>query len=93
MKPENWNQLPASILNQLLWDCDLEYDGYEESKAGKINEIENGQINDTNRRIVDTAWKFMSEESYNLRLEQERDSLKEQLKLIEELLDNNRRFK
>lgn len=92
MKPESWEQLPGPLLEQLLWDCDLDYNHWESSKAECIHDITNGNINDDNRRIVNTAWKFMSEDSFKLRLEQSRDVLKEQLRIVEEMLDNHKRF-
>lgn len=92
MKPASWEQLPAVVQEQFLWDCDLDYDSYESSKAECIHDSMNGGMGIRNRETVDTAWKFMSEDSFKLRLEQARDSLKDQLRQVEELLDNHRRF-
>ncbi len=92
MKPERWQDLPGTLLEPLLWDCELEYDVYEDSKAGCVHDIMNGSNVYRNQKIIDTAWKFMSEDSFKLRCEQARDGLKEQLSRVEELLDNNRRF-
>lgn len=87
MKPDSWKQLPGPLLERLLWDCDLYYCNYESSKAEKVHDILNDDINDENRRVVNTAWKFMSEDSFRLLCEQERDQLKQQLAEIEGFLD------
>lgn len=87
MKPESWKHLPGPILEQFLWDCELEYDSYESSKAERVHSILNGSIYEDNQRIVDTAWKFMSEDSFRIRCENARNSLKSQLEEIQELLD------
>jgi hypothetical protein len=92
MKPASWENLPLSVREQFLWDCELEYDSYDSGKAECIHEILNGVINDENQRIVDMAWKSMSPETFRLRLEQARDTVKEQLRLIEEMIDTHRRF-
>jgi hypothetical protein len=92
MKPKSWKSLPAPVLHRLLWDCDLDYCPYESSMAECVHQIECGNISELNEKMVDTAWKMMSPDSFRLRLEQERDSLKEQLRIIEEMLDNHRRF-
>lgn len=88
MKPASWEQLPASIRESLLWDCELEYDAYESSKAEKIHEILCGNIDGTNKQIVDTAWKFLSEDKFRIRCEMEMTALKGQLDHIIDLLDN-----
>lgn len=91
MRPESYP--PAlPVFEQFLWDCELDYDPYEGSKAETVNAIINGSISEHNKRIVDTAWKFMSNDSYKLRLEQSKDSLKDQIRQIDEALDNLRRF-
>lgn len=91
MRPEAYPP-PLPVLEQLLWDCELEYDPYEGSKAETVSAILNGSINSHNERIVKTAWKMMSNDSYKLRLEQTKDSLRAQLRQIDEALDNLRRF-
>lgn len=91
MRPESFPP-PLPVFEQFLWDCELDYDPYEGSKDETVNGIINGSINEHNKRIVDTAWKFMSNDSYKLRLKQAKDSLKDQIRQIDEALDNLRRF-
>jgi hypothetical protein len=91
MRPESYPP-PLPVLEQLLWDCELEYDPYESSKSETIHAVTNGSISSHNDRIVKSVWKMMSNDSYKLRLEQARDSLQSQLRQIDEELDNLRRF-
>ena len=60
-KPENWEFLPGRLLDTLLWDIDsLDYDSYDSSKSECIDNISNGIISDTNRKIIDAYWKALS---------------------------------
>jgi hypothetical protein len=92
MRPESFPP-PLPVFEQFLWDCNLDYDSYEGSKEETVHSILNGgYISEHNKRIIDTAWKFMSNDSYKLRLEQAKDTLLDQIRQIDEALDNLRRF-
>jgi hypothetical protein len=75
MKPKTWRECPYDVLEGILWDCDLEYDSYESSKAERIHEIQNGTIYEDNERIVNTAWSMLSEEDFRQRCKNVYESL------------------
>ena len=54
MKPTEmkFNELPCSVQESLLWDMELEYDGYESSKAECIHQILCGSCSTTNEFII-----------------------------------------
>jgi hypothetical protein len=63
-KPETWENLPSRVLNNFLWDLDLEYCKYESSKAEVIHDIENGNYYG-NEKIINSAWAMVSDETYS----------------------------
>lgn len=54
MKPTEmkFNELPCSVQESLLWDMELEYDGYESSKAECIHQILCGSCSTTNEFVI-----------------------------------------
>lgn len=87
MKPKTWQELPYTVLESILWECDLEYDSYEGSKEETIHAIHNGSINDTNKRIVDTAWTFITEDNFRLRCQVAISLLERELADTKKLID------
>ena len=89
MKPESWKTLPYSLLNTILWDIDsLDFCSYESSMAECIDEIENGHISSTNERIINAYWKALSNESFELYVRDQLESVQCQAAALEELLNN-----
>jgi len=83
-KPASWETLPAPLLNNFLWNLDLEYDSYESSKAEAVHSIECG--NDYhNEKIVNSAWAMVTAETYSQWIADYITSLKEQLEQLEKL--------
>jgi hypothetical protein len=87
MKPKSWEQCPGVILESVLWDCDLEYDPYEGSKAETIHAIQCGVVNSDNGKIIEEYWENMSEEEFVLRCKNEIQCLENQLKGLKDLFD------
>jgi hypothetical protein len=87
MKPKSWNTLPSSLLEKILWDCDLSYDRYDSSKSETIHDILNNRaVGDENRRIIDTAWKFISEETFKSLVQAEIANTRNVLERLSDLL-------
>lgn len=65
MKPTEmkFNELPCSVQESLLWDMELEYDGYESSKAECIHDILNGTCSSANKFAIENYYKALSAES------------------------------
>lgn len=65
MKPTEmkFNELPWSVQESLLWDMELEYDGYESSKAECIHDISNGICSSANKFVIENYYKALSAES------------------------------
>ena len=58
-----FNELPCSVQESLLWDMELEYDGYESSKAECIHQILCGSYcSSTNELIIKNYYKALSPE-------------------------------
>lgn len=89
-KPEDWYDQPHQLLERWLWDRDLEYDGYETSKAEEIHSIicNKPPDHDTNRQRLDKAWSHVTEEQYRSRLAELINELSDQVKQLQELLCN-----
>ncbi len=81
MKPTKWQDCPDALLNRFLWECELEYDPYESSKAEAIHSIEcdPGSMSSENSRIIRTAWSFLSEDTFSAWVKQGIESLEIQL--------------
>ena len=64
MKPTEmkFNELPCSVQESLLWDMELEYDGYESSKAECIHQILCGNCSTTNEFVIKNYYKALSAE-------------------------------
>lgn len=65
-KPAKWEDLPWTILEHILWNyIDLEYDGYETSKAEWIHDFSNEVAPiygyTENKARIDAFWKHLSE--------------------------------
>ena len=88
MKPKTWQECPHTVLESILWECDLDYDSYEGSKEETIHSIHNGSIDDTNKRIVDTAWSFISENDFRLCCQVAIQFLQRELEETKKLVDN-----
>ena len=67
MKPTEmkFSELPCSVQESLLWDMELEYDGYESSKAETIHQILCGSCycSSTNELVIENYYKALSAES------------------------------
>ena len=58
-----FNDLPELVQEALLWDMELDYDGYESSKAETIHMILCGSdCSSTNESIIKNYWKALSPE-------------------------------
>lgn len=71
MKPTEmkFNELPCSVQESLLWDMELEYDGYESSKAETIHTILCGShCSSTNELIIKNYMLALSKEALRDRL-------------------------
>ena len=71
MKPTEmkFNELPCSVQESLLWDMELEYDGYESSKAECIHQILCGShCSSTNELIIKNYMLALSKEALRDRL-------------------------
>lgn len=90
MKPKYWVQCPLSVLEDFLWDCDLDYDSYEGSKEEVIHGVlcDHNGLNDSNIRIVNTAWDLMTEENFQLRCKNRLEKLKAEIKYIKSVIDS-----
>ena len=91
MKPKTWQECPYTVLESILWECDLEYDPYEGSKEETIHAIRNGHVNDTNKRIMDTVWSFIDDNDFYFRCQVAIQSLQTELEKIKKLVDNRRK--
>lgn len=86
-KPE-FKNLPWALEKRLLWEMDLDYDGYESSKAEVIHDISNGLITQRNQDIIDTSYKQVPLETLELYLKQEIEQKEISLKRLKEMLDS-----
>lgn len=71
MKPTEmkFDELPCSVQESLLWDMELDYDGYESSKAETIHTILCGShCSSTNELIIKNYMLSMSKEVLCVRL-------------------------
>lgn len=71
MKPTEmkFSELPCSVQESLLWDMELEYDGYESSKAETIHQILCGShCSSTNELIIKNYMLALSKEALRDRL-------------------------
>ena len=88
-KPESWTQLPTGLLKEILWDIDrLDYDSYESSMAECIHDILNENISCTNRKIIDSYWQGLSDESFEVILREELHWAKYHVAALEALLED-----
>ena len=87
-KPNSWTDLPGSLLERFLWDQDLDYDGYESSKAETIHMImcDTSYCNSRNEDILDTAWKYFKVEDLEQWIRGEIVSLERQVITLKALL-------
>ena len=71
MKPTEmkFDELPCSVQESLLWDMELDYDGYESSKAETIHTILCGShCSSTNELIIKNYMLALSKEALRDRL-------------------------
>ena len=70
MKPTEmkFDELPCSVQESLLWDMELDYDGYESSKAECIHQILHGICTTTNELIIKNYMLALSKEALRDRL-------------------------
>lgn len=87
MKPDSWKKCPHNILENILWDCDLEYDHYEGSKAETVHTIQCGNVYSTNDRIITEYWENLSDEDFDRRCKHEIENLERQLANLKKLID------
>lgn len=83
MKPTSFFDLPWVLQEILLWEINnLDYDGYESSRAECIHDIMNGNINYRNKDLINNFYQNVSVEYLQLRAAQVKES---HLLAIEEL--------
>ena len=70
MKPTEmkFDELPCSVQESLLWDMELDYDGYESSKAETVHDIMHGDRSPTNELIIKNYMLALSKEALRDRL-------------------------
>jgi hypothetical protein len=91
MKPANFHDLPFSLREELLWDMDLDYEPYESSTAEEINNIlHSTEVMGRNKNIIESYWNSMSEETFQLKVQNEIEGHKQQLKALKKLLDKSK---
>lgn len=83
-KPASWQSLPAPLLNNFLWNLDLEYDAYESSKAEAVHSIECGDFY-ANEKIINSAWSQVTAQTYSEWIADYIALLKAQLEELEKL--------
>jgi hypothetical protein len=78
------------MLEEWLWDRNLDYDGYESSKAEEVHSImcNEPRKDSTNGRLLAAAWSCITDEEYRLLLTGHRDRLKDELQEVEQQLCN-----
>jgi hypothetical protein len=88
-KPESWNELPTGLLKEILWDIDrLDYDSFESSMAECIHDILNENISCINRKIIDSYWQELSDESFIGKVREELHWAKHYVAALEALLED-----
>jgi hypothetical protein len=85
MKPTTWEEVPHSLLHNLLWDMDLDYDPYESSKAEAIDNIVNGIISQINEGVIKSYWNGLSEKDFQSKVKSTKEELIRQLELLTRL--------
>ena len=87
-KPE-WNALPRVMQEELLWDMELDYDGYESSKVEEISKIlsEDGYISSINEAIIKNYYTALSLPDLIIRVQHVRDRLVRELAGVTDLLN------
>ena len=63
-----FNSLPGSVQEYLLREMELDYDGYESSKAETVHDIMHGDCSPTNELIIKNYMLSMSKEVLCVRL-------------------------
>ncbi len=88
MKPKNWMNVPAVILETFLWDLELDYDPYESSKPETIHYILSNPdgASTYNQGLISGHWNAMSEIEFQRRVKNEMDKLKNQIENLETYL-------
>lgn len=81
MKPKSWEECPSVILEDLLWDVELDYDSYESSKAEVIHEIicNANCVSRRNEFILNEFWDHFTESAFRHRLLNVKQQLEWQL--------------
>lgn len=85
-KPK-WNDLPWCLQERLLYEMDLDYDGYETSREDVIHSVSNGDISDRNKYCIESFYKTFPLETLELYLKQEIEQKENSLKYMKEMLD------
>lgn len=88
MKPKEWIHCPGAILEDFLWDLELDYDHYEGSKAETIHAILCNALsaNDYNRGLIKGSWDKMSETEFTRRATNVKEHLERQLENVKAFL-------
>jgi hypothetical protein len=61
MKPKSFFDLPSRLQESLLWDIELNYEPYSQSKPELIHYLSVAGVDPTNRNIIDRAYASMTE--------------------------------
>lgn len=88
MKPLYWQECPRSILEDFLWELELDYDPYEGSKAEVVHDALCGAgLSDTNEKIINACWRMLSEELFHDRCKKQIESYKHEIVHLKGLID------
>ena len=85
-KPDNWKVLPANLLEEILWEVDLDYDPYESSMAEKVHDIICDNVSCENQRLIDHYWDHLTEERFESFVRNQLEADKRSVAYLEELL-------
>jgi len=85
-KPD-FNELPTNVQKDLLWDMELEYDGYEDSKPNCIHGILRGDVSSTNQLIIANYYAACSLQLIATRLVRFRDHARDEANRAQELIN------
>lgn len=85
-KPD-FSELPAKVQEDLLWDMELDYDGYDGSKANCIHDILNGNITSTHQLIIANYYRSLRPRSVAHTLASFRDHARDEASRAQELIN------
>ena len=84
-KPK-FHELTYELQEQIVWDCDLDYDSYESSMAECVHMFMCGNGNRQNTEMVERRYESMELSDIEQRMKAELSSLEEKCKSLTDLL-------